>query len=186
MSASGPHRGATKRYEPLARCIQLRRTSCSVSTPFDHLLSLFSRLQILPGPPGSTALIFARIRWWPCRMVVLPTCPSYPATVTTRVRCLRSDLSTSRSSYYIRSSPPSDAPNACRTDEETRVYLSSLLFSNSNASSIDRLLELYLDDVSTGSPFDTGDENAITPEYKRLAAIIGDLKYHVRPRLPPA
>ncbi|KAF8815491.1 carotenoid ester lipase precursor [Phlegmacium glaucopus] len=35
----------------------------------------------------------------------------------------------------------------------------------------------YPDDVTQGSPFDTGTLNALTPEFKRLAAIQGDIKF---------
>jgi acetylcholinesterase len=37
------------------------------------------------------------------------------------------------------------------------------------------LQQAYPDDVTQGSPFDTGTANAITPEFKRIAAIQGDL-----------
>lgn len=34
---------------------------------------------------------------------------------------------------------------------------------------------LYPQDPAAGSPFDTGALNALTPEFKRLAAVQGDL-----------
>ncbi|KAH9475726.1 Lipase 1 [Psilocybe cubensis] len=37
--------------------------------------------------------------------------------------------------------------------------------------------EAYPDDVTQGSPFDTGTANALTPQYKRLAAIQGDWSF---------
>lgn len=37
------------------------------------------------------------------------------------------------------------------------------------------LFELYPADPAAGSPFDTGEANAITPQFKRLAAFQGDL-----------
>ena len=52
--------------------------------------------------------------------------------------------------------------------------MASVAFPNSNEIDIDTLLELYPDDIAAGSPFNTGDANAITPEYMRLAAVVGD------------
>ncbi|XP_006455188.1 hypothetical protein AGABI2DRAFT_121127 [Agaricus bisporus var. bisporus H97] len=37
-----------------------------------------------------------------------------------------------------------------------------------------RLLNLYTENISEGSPFDTGILNALTPQFKRIAAILGD------------
>ena len=42
---------------------------------------------------------------------------------------------------------------------------------------LDRLLALYPADITQGSPFDTGILNAITPEFKRLASMQGDLVF---------
>jgi acetylcholinesterase len=39
------------------------------------------------------------------------------------------------------------------------------------------LLELYPQNVTQGSPFDTGDQNALTPQFKRISAILGDLVF---------
>ena len=39
------------------------------------------------------------------------------------------------------------------------------------------LLTLYPQDVTQGSPYDTGTENALTPEFKRLASILGDFAF---------
>ena len=57
--------------------------------------------------------------------------------------------------------------------------MASVAFPNSNETDIDTLLELYPDDIAAGSPFNTGDANAITPEYKRLAAVLGDIAFQV-------
>ena len=45
------------------------------------------------------------------------------------------------------------------------------------------LLHYYPADITKGSPFDTGIANAITPEYKRHAAIVGDLTFQAPRRL---
>jgi acetylcholinesterase len=37
------------------------------------------------------------------------------------------------------------------------------------------LVDAYLDDLSAGSPFNTGALNEIYPKYKRIAAILGGL-----------
>ncbi|KAI0091261.1 carotenoid ester lipase precursor [Irpex rosettiformis] len=60
------------------------------------------------------------------------------------------------------------------TDEDVHAYISSNYFPDATAAEIDDLLELYPDDVTLGSPFDTGNANVIAPQFKRLAAIQGD------------
>ena len=61
-----------------------------------------------------------------------------------------------------------------RTNDELRGYLVSNVLTLFNESGVDALLALYSSDPAAGSPFDTGDANAITPQYKRTAALIGD------------
>ncbi|KAI0060995.1 carotenoid ester lipase precursor [Artomyces pyxidatus] len=64
------------------------------------------------------------------------------------------------------------------TDQEVAAYLSEFYVRNMpNASAVDQLLQLYPSDPTQGSPFDTGVQDAITPQYKRLAAIQGDLVF---------
>ncbi|KAI0331004.1 esterase 1 [Cubamyces sp. BRFM 1775] len=47
------------------------------------------------------------------------------------------------------------------------------------ASAVSAILSLYADDPALGSPYGTGDATfGLSPEYKRLAAIIGDLNFH--------
>jgi len=48
---------------------------------------------------------------------------------------------------------------------------------------VDRILRAYPDNVTLGSPFGTGSANAITPEYKRISAIQGDLLFQAPRRL---
>ncbi|KAI0298090.1 Alpha/Beta hydrolase protein [Multifurca ochricompacta] len=63
-------------------------------------------------------------------------------------------------------------------DEGTVFSLSSLnvtiFLPNATDEEIDRLLTLYPEDVTQGSPYDTGPLNAITPQYKRTASLLGD------------
>lgn len=60
------------------------------------------------------------------------------------------------------------------TNNDTRQYIANNYLPTAPSEEINRLLILYPDDVTQGSPFDTGNENALTPEYKRLAAFHGD------------
>ena len=47
-------------------------------------------------------------------------------------------------------------------------------FPSASSSDLDRVLSLYPQDVTQGSPFGTGDLNAITAQFKRVSAIQGD------------
>ena len=42
---------------------------------------------------------------------------------------------------------------------------------------MDELLTLYPQNVTQGSPYDTGTRNALTPEFKRIASILGDFEF---------
>jgi acetylcholinesterase len=68
------------------------------------------------------------------------------------------------------------------TDAEVAAYLEEFyIVSSSNATTAQTLvaevLAAYPADPTQGSPFDTGAANAITPQYKRIAAILGDLVF---------
>ncbi|KAI5361635.1 Putative carboxylesterase, type B, carboxylesterase type B, active, alpha/Beta hydrolase [Septoria linicola] len=72
-------------------------------------------------------------------------------------------------------------------DEELRIHLlynTGFQFPN---STVDKLLELYPDDPTVGVPINTGNERFLEYgiQYKRAAAIIGDVFYHA-PRLADA
>ncbi|KAH9910401.1 carotenoid ester lipase precursor [Epithele typhae] len=64
----------------------------------------------------------------------------------------------------------------------TRSILKSNYFPTASDADIQRLLELYPADPAAGSPFGTGDANAFTPEYKRLAAFQGDFIFRAPAR----
>ncbi|VDB90061.1 unnamed protein product [Peniophora sp. CBMAI 1063] len=66
---------------------------------------------------------------------------------------------------------------------ELRQYLQEYYFPNADASTLDGVLAAYSDDPALGSPFDTGSNNTITPEFKRIAAIIGDYLFQGPRRL---
>ena len=64
-----------------------------------------------------------------------------------------------------------------RTDAELRTYLSEFFLINVTDAEMNKVLTLYPQDVTQGSPFDTGAQNALTPQFKRIAAILGDLVF---------
>jgi acetylcholinesterase len=65
------------------------------------------------------------------------------------------------------------------TDHEVAAYLEQHVVSSPNATIaktfVAEILAAYPADPTQGSPFDTGTANAITPQYKRIAAIFGDV-----------
>jgi carboxylesterase type B len=60
------------------------------------------------------------------------------------------------------------------TSEALDNWLATTFSPNSTSEQRTRLLELYPEDVTQGSPFDTGDLYALAPQSKRIAAILGD------------
>lgn len=68
-------------------------------------------------------------------------------------------------------------------NEELVQYLNSLYFQDATTSQIEAFVATYPDDPSAGSPFRTGDANNIYPEYKRLAAILGDYAFNLERRM---
>lgn len=72
----------------------------------------------------------------------------------------------SRANLYLRS-----------TSAQVGTYLHSNYVPSSPAGATDPLLTYYPDDITQGSPFDTGLLNVLSPQFKRLAAIVGDLVF---------
>lgn len=66
---------------------------------------------------------------------------------------------------------------AFSTDDEWKEYLQTITFPHTGMpeEDIDTIMRLYPQAVEQGSPFDTGSANAITPQFKRIAAFTGDL-----------
>ena len=62
-------------------------------------------------------------------------------------------------------------------------YLSSLYFTHATEAQITQLVDTYSPSLSAGSPFRTGILNDWYPEFKRLAAILGDLVFTLTRRL---
>ncbi|OJT15041.1 Lipase 1 [Trametes pubescens] len=69
------------------------------------------------------------------------------------------------------------------TSNEVGAYLSSNYFPNAPKENITRLLDLYPSNPALGSPFDTGDAFAFSPQYKRLSAFHGDFLFQAARRL---
>ncbi|TFY74776.1 hypothetical protein EWM64_g9237 [Hericium alpestre] len=63
------------------------------------------------------------------------------------------------------------------TNNEMHKYIAEVYLPNATQAKVNRVLTLYSDDIADGSPFDTGDVNAVTPEFKRLAAFQGDVVF---------
>lgn len=49
---------------------------------------------------------------------------------------------------------------------------------NATDAELDNVLTLYSSDPTQGSPYGTGANNTLSPESKRMAAFLGDLKFH--------
>ncbi|KAJ7700766.1 alpha/beta-hydrolase [Mycena rosella] len=67
------------------------------------------------------------------------------------------------------------------TNAEFMGYIQSNYLPKSSPAQIAQITTLYPEDPAQGSPFGTGSANAITPEFKRLAAFQGDFLF-VGPR----
>ncbi|GAA5951236.1 hypothetical protein JCM3765_002419 [Sporobolomyces pararoseus] len=63
------------------------------------------------------------------------------------------------------------------TSEALDNWFATTFSPNSTAEQRQRLLELYPEDVTQGSPFDSGDLYALAPQSKRIAAILGDMTF---------
>jgi carboxylesterase type B len=67
------------------------------------------------------------------------------------------------------------------TTSQLTAYFGSF-FPNATPKQIASLVSTYPDNPSAGSPFDTGLLNEIYPQFKRLAAILGDVTFTLRRR----
>ena len=67
----------------------------------------------------------------------------------------------------------------CRTDVALRTFLTEFFLINVTDAELDKVLTLYPQDPTQGSPFDTDTQNAFTPEFKRIAALLGDFSFQV-------
>ncbi|KAG6829134.1 hypothetical protein H0H92_005608 [Tricholoma furcatifolium] len=60
------------------------------------------------------------------------------------------------------------------TDDEFTSYITNVFLPGTTQAEVDNIAALYPSDITQGSPFDTGILNALTPQYKRIAAFMGD------------
>lgn len=63
-----------------------------------------------------------------------------------------------------------------KTQDQLRQTLHQKV-PKASSEQIEKILELWPSDPKLGSPFGTGDENALTPVYKQYAAILGDFAF---------
>ena len=63
------------------------------------------------------------------------------------------------------------------TESGLRSYIVANYMPELTTDDLNNLMTLYPADITQGSPFDTGILNALTPEFKRLAAMQGDLVF---------
>ncbi|VVT45066.1 uncharacterized protein SAPINGB_P000626 [Magnusiomyces paraingens] len=68
------------------------------------------------------------------------------------------------------------------TGKETEELFQSM-FGRASTQQIHQALTLYPDNPFSGAPFDTGLRNAVTPQYKRLAAVLTDIIFQAGRRL---
>ncbi|RPD53051.1 esterase 1 [Lentinus tigrinus ALCF2SS1-7] len=76
-------------------------------------------------------------------------------------------------------------PQAVTTDDQIKIFLTraALPFQGGDPSpefeaALDELLEIYPEDPTVGSPYGTGSQTfGLSPEYKRLASIVGDTQF---------
>ena len=69
-----------------------------------------------------------------------------------------------------------------RTDAQFEEYIETYYFPNASTATIEQVMKYYPSDPPEGSPFDTGYLNMLTPQFKRLAALEGDLGYQAMRR----
>ncbi|KAI0296558.1 carotenoid ester lipase precursor [Multifurca ochricompacta] len=62
--------------------------------------------------------------------------------------------------------------------DDLRVYMKSFMLPSAAPNELDLLLQYYPDNQLAGCPFDTGIRNELGPQFKRIAAIQGDIVFH--------
>jgi len=63
------------------------------------------------------------------------------------------------------------------TDAEFKQYVGRNYFPSAPRAQVDRIASAYPDNPTLGSPFGTGTRDQLSPQYKRLAAFQGDLRF---------
>ncbi|OCH92834.1 carotenoid ester lipase precursor [Obba rivulosa] len=64
-----------------------------------------------------------------------------------------------------------------QTDDQFVAWMTETYFPTVPENRLNELFTLYPDDPAQGSPFDTGNRNRLTRQYKRMAALQGDLGF---------
>ncbi|KAF9233244.1 Alpha/Beta hydrolase protein, partial [Melanogaster broomeanus] len=64
------------------------------------------------------------------------------------------------------------------TDTQLQEWIQTYWEPNTTSIMAQQLLQYYHADITQGSPFDTGTLNALTPQFKRIAAYQGDVSFH--------
>jgi carboxylesterase type B len=62
-------------------------------------------------------------------------------------------------------------------------YLSDVFFHDATTEQIEELVALYPEDPAAGPPYNTGDLYELYPQYKRLAALLGDYTFTIMRRV---
>jgi carboxylesterase type B len=73
--------------------------------------------------------------------------------------------------------------NNISTTDQLIDYMQTYFFNHATRDQVTQLVNLYPDDPSYGSPFRTGPANNIYPQYKRIAALLGDLTFTITRRV---
>ncbi|PPQ78726.1 hypothetical protein CVT25_010729 [Psilocybe cyanescens] len=60
------------------------------------------------------------------------------------------------------------------TDTQFKSYIKNTFLPGTSDEQVNKIAALYPDDITEGSPFNTGIFNSVTPQFKRLAAFQGD------------
>jgi carboxylesterase type B len=69
------------------------------------------------------------------------------------------------------------------TTSEITTYLSSMFFNSASRQQVQDIVSTYQTTTEDGSPYRTGLLNNITPQFKRISAILGDLSFILTRRL---
>ncbi|PPR05608.1 hypothetical protein CVT26_009129 [Gymnopilus dilepis] len=68
------------------------------------------------------------------------------------------------------------------TEDQFRTYIRDMWFPKVPSKELQPLWSLYTSNAKDGSPFDTDNRNALTPQFKRLASFQGDAIFHSQRR----
>lgn len=67
------------------------------------------------------------------------------------------------------------------TDAQAREYVGEKCMKGAPDFEVDKVMSLYPSDPTQGAPFNTGERNQLSPQFKRLAALFGDMAF-ISPR----